>query len=123
MKLILAILLINFILINSKDNLRDKSENDTDSSLIKDVIENLIDNLGNMVDKMVEIDFDENQLTEEDLMLDDEDINKIKQIFLESEDRIKVEDINEEDDIIIKEDNEDQSIWPETPEPQYKFIV
>ena len=72
---------------------------------------------------MVEIDFDEDQLTEEDLMLVDEDINKIKQIFLESEDKIKVEDINEEDDIIIKEDNEDQSIWPETPEPQYKFIV
>ena len=123
MKLILAILLVNFILIDSKDNLRDKSENDTDSSLINDVIENLIDNLGNMVDKMVEIDFDEDQLTEEDLMLDDEDINKIKQIFLESEDKIKIEDINEEDDIIIKEDNEDQSIWPETPEPQYKFIV
>ena len=51
MKLILAILLINFILINSKDNLRDKSGNETDSSLINDVIENLIDNLGSMVIK------------------------------------------------------------------------
>ena len=56
-------------------------------------------------------------------MLDDEDINKIKEFFLESEDKIKVEEINEEDDINIKEDNEDQSLWPETPEPQYKFIV
>ena len=72
---------------------------------------------------MAEIDLNEDQLTEEDIMLDDEDINKIKQFFLESEDKIKVEEINEEDDINIKEDNEDQSLWPETPEPQYKFIV
>ena len=123
MKLILAILLINFILINSKDNLRDKSSNDTDSSFINDIIENILDNFDNVVDKMVEINFDGEQLTEEDLMLDDEEINKIKQIFSESEDKIKAEKINEEDDINIKEDNEDQSLWPETPEPQYKFIV
>ena len=123
MKLILAILLINFILINSKDNLRDNSANDTDTSSIIDIIENIIDNLDTVIDKMVEIDLNEDQLTEEDIMLDDEDINKIKEFFLESEDKIKVEEINEEDDINIKEDNEDQSLWPETPEPQYKFIV
>ena len=123
MKLILAILLINFILINSKDNLRDKSSNDTDSSFINDIIENILDNFDNVVDKMVEINFDGEQLTEEDLMLDDEEINKIKQIFSESDDKIKAEKINEEDDNNIKEDNEDQSLWPETPEPQYKFIV
>ena len=122
MKLILAILLINFILINSKDNLRDNSANDTDDSSIIDIIENIIDNLDTVIDKMAEIDLNEDQLTEEDIMLDD-DINKIKQFFLESEDKIKVEEINEEDDINIKEDNEDQSLWPETPEPQYKFIV
>ena len=123
MKLILAILLINFILINSKDNLRDNSANDTDTSSIIDIIDNIIDNLDTVIDKMVEIDLNEDQLTEEDIMLDDEDINKIKEFFLESEDKIKVEEINEEDDINIKEDNEDQSLWPETPEPQYKFIV
>ena len=122
MKLILAILLINFILINSKDNLRDNSANDTDTSSIIDIIDNIIDNLDTVIDKMAEIDLNEDQLTEEDIMLDD-DINKIKQFFLESEDKIKVEEINEEDDINIKEDNEDQSLWPETPEPQYKFIV
>ena len=122
MKLILALLLIYFISINSKDNLRDKSANDTDSSFLNDIIEDYINNLGSVVDKMIEIDFDEDQLTEEDLMLDDEDLNKIKEMFLELEDKMEVEDINEENDIIMKEDNEDQSLWPETPEPQYKFI-
>ena len=124
MKLILAILLINFILINSKENLRDKSANDTDASSIDDIIENIIDNLDTVVDKMVELDFDGDQLADEDIMINDVDLNKIKQFFFDSEDKIKVEEINEEDDINIKEENEeDQSIWPETPEPQYKFIV
>ena len=123
MKLILAILLINFILINTKENLRDTSENDTDSSAINDILENLIDNLDNVVDKIVELDLDEDQLAEEDIMLNNEDLNKIKQFFFETEDKIKVEEIKEEDEKNINEDNEDQSLWPETPEPQYKFIV
>ena len=69
MKLILAILLINFILINSKDNLRDNSANDTDTSSIIDIIENIIDNLDTVIDKMAEIDLNEDQLTEEDICL------------------------------------------------------
>ena len=123
MKLFLAILLINFLMINSKENIRDNSENGTDASSINDILENIIDNLDAVVDKIVQIDLDEDQLTAEDIAIDEEAINKIKQFFLEEDDKIKLGEINEEDDINIKEDDEDQSIWPETPEPQYKFIV
>lgn len=105
MKLNLTIILINFIIIKMKDNLTYNSSIDNlfeDEEIvdIKDIINDIDKFLNDAIDDIDNLNILNNDIIEIDL-----------------------NDIINDDEYMEEELEENESIWPERPIPQYKFIV